>query len=73
MTTLKFPDASESWDEAFNNGLARGEFVNDPASLKFWGFHELLASETEDEKVIADWFVHKTTIQYVRISREDKS
>ncbi len=71
MTVLKFPDDSESWDEAFNNGLARDEFDNDPASQKFWAHHEFLATEVENGEPIAFWFHQKNLLKFVRIPRRE--
>ena len=73
MTVLVFPQDAEDWSAAFNNGLARGEFVNDPASQKFWGFHDLQASEVEDEVIVGDWFLQKNLLKYVHIPRKDES
>ena len=71
MTVLVFPESSEDWSAAFNNGLGRGEFVNDPVSLKFWGFHDLQASETEGEEIVADWFHQRNLLKYLRIPRTE--
>ena len=73
MTTLVFPQDAADWGDAFNSALASGEFVNDPNSPRFWPLYELLASETEDEEIVADQFFQKHTLQYVRIPREEKS
>ena len=72
MTTLVFPESAEDWSAAFNNGLAKGEFGNDPASQNFWGRFDLQASEVEDEEIVADWFHQKNLLKYVRISRTEE-
>ena len=72
MTTLKFPDASESWEDAFNNALERGVFSNDPSSQSFWCFYELQASEIENGQVVADWFHQKYNLKFERIPRTEK-
>ena len=72
MTTLTFPETSEDWSAAFNNGLSQGRFVNDPSSPSFWGLHELQASEIEDGAVVADWFQQRHTLEYKRIPRAEK-
>ena len=69
MTTLIFPESGEHWNDAFNNGLNRGAFNNDPASPLFWALHELLASEIEDGEIVADWFLQRNLLKYERILR----
>ncbi len=68
---LAFPQDGEDWSAAFNNGLAGGEFCNDPASHNFWAHFELQASETEEGVVVADWFHQRNTLEYKRIKREE--
>ena len=72
MTTLVFPESSEDWSLAFNNGLARGEFCNDPNKHEFWAHHELLASELQDGAIVADWFRQQNIRKYVRIPRQEE-
>ena len=72
MTTLVFPQDALDWDAAFNNGLATGKFSNDPMKHEFWAHHELLASESQDGAIVADWFRQQTTKKFVCIPREEK-
>lgn len=69
MTTLAFPSVAEDWDAAFNSGLACGKFCNDPTEAHFWANHELLASESEDGEVVADWFSQPASPGFLRIAR----
>ena len=71
MTTLTFPQDAQDWEAAFNNGLAKGEFNNDPKTHAFWAHFELQASEIEDGELVADWFHQSRTLEYKRISRKD--
>ena len=71
MTTLVFPEDAEDWSAAFNNGLAKGVFGNDPRNATFWGRHELLASEIEDELIVADWFWQRNLEKHLRVPRKE--
>ncbi len=68
---LIFPESAEDWGDAFNNALNRGEFGGDPASHNFWGRHELLASEIEDELIVADWFWQRNLEKHLRVPRKE--
>ena len=72
MTTLVFPESGADWDGAFNSALRRGDFNSDPGSPLFWAFHDLLASEVEDEAIIADWFYQRNLLKHLRIPRAEK-
>ena len=73
MTVLVFPQDADDWNAAFNNGLRRGEFNNDPASIKFWAFHDFQASEIEGEDIVADWFHQRNLLKYIRVSRTEEN
>ncbi len=69
---LVFPESIEDWSLAFNNGLARGVFNDDPTSPQFWAHHDLQASEFEDGEIVADWFLARPYNKYFSIPRKDK-
>ncbi len=69
---LVFPQDAEDWSAAFNNGLAKGVFGNDPRNAAFWGHHELQASETEGDVIVADWFLQRNLLKYKRIPRSEE-
>ena len=71
MTTLVFPESSEDWSLAFNSGLARGVFNDDPTSPQFWAHHDFQASEFEDGEIVGDWFLAKPYNRFIRIPRKD--
>ena len=71
MTTLVFPQDAEDWSAAFNNALARGALCNEPRDAKFWGHHELQASEIEGEIIVADWFFQRNLSKHFRVSRQE--
>ena len=53
-------------------GVNRGDFSNDHRSKKFWGLHDLQASEIEADEIVADWFVQKHIATYIRIKRGEE-
>ena len=72
MTTLVFPQDAEDWSAAFNNALGKGALCNEPRNATFWARHDLLASEIEDEKIIADWFYQKNSSKHLRVPRTEE-
>ena len=71
MTVLVFPESADDLGDAFNNALEKGALCNEPRNATFWARHDLLASEIEDEVIIADWFYQKNSSKHLRVSRKE--
>ena len=72
---LVFPETGEDLGDAFNNAIAVGVMQRDnPSDQKtFWGRNELIASDVDDDEVVADWFLNVFTNEYMRVLRKDNS
>ncbi len=75
MTRLEFPGVAEDMSDAFNFAISQGVMQReDQRDLKtFFAKFELIASEVEDDEVVADWFHNEFTDQYTRVLRKDGS
>lgn len=56
---------------AFNNAIDAGVMERDSNSHKFWGRFRYLASDTEDGRVVADWFYSALSNVWTRVVREE--
>ena len=72
---LEFPGVAEDMSDAFNNAIAQGVMQReDQRDLKtFFAKFELIASDVEDDEVVADWFLNELTNEYTRVLRKDDS
>ena len=70
---LEFPSADEDKGAAFNNAIDAGVMERDSGSHKFWARFTYLASDVEDDKVVADYFFSPLSNVYVRVERKDGS
>ena len=70
MTKLSFPEDAAAMAAAFNNGLAKGVFCDDPGRETFWAHYELLATVAEEGEPVIDVFRQVHISKYLRISRE---
>ena len=72
---LVFPETGEDLAAAFNNAIAQGAMQreNQKDQTTFWARFELVASDTEDGVVVADWFFSSFTDRHIRVSRKDNS
>ena len=72
---LVFPESGEDLADAFNNAIAKGAMQRDHQrdQTTFWGRFELIASDAEDDEVVADWFINVFTNEYIRVPRKDGS
>ena len=68
---LQFPSADEDKSAAFSNAIDSDIMVRDSESHKFWARFTYLASDVEDDKVVADYFFSPLSNVYVRVERKD--
>ena len=73
MTRLEFPAVAEDLTDAFNNAIAAGVMQRDSQRDRktFFTSFELVASDVEDDEVIADWFHNEFTNEDIRVLRKD--
>ena len=72
---LVFPETGEDLGDAFNSAIAQGAMQRDDQrdQTTFFARFELIASDTEGDKLIADWFINVFTNEYIRVPRKDIS
>ena len=72
---LEFPGVAEDMSDAFNNAIAQGVMQREDQrdQKTFFAKFEFLASDVEDDEVVADWFLNELTAQYIRVLRKDGS
>ena len=69
---LEFPAVAEDLSDAFNNAIDAGVMDRDDKSRNFWAQFELVASDVEDDEVVADWFHCALSNVFTRVMRTGK-
>ncbi len=72
---LEFPGVAEDMNDAFNSAIEAGVMQREDHrdQKTFFAKFELIASDTEDDEVVADWFLNVFTNEYIRVPRKDNS